>query len=131
MLLFCKCQEDKNTTKTQDQNDDEICPEIDSTSFEICDSKIGEDEKKDGNHCCLLKGTKDNISISKCIILDGESYRGISDFLEDLKSDGMVSPSIDCGENNDDKNKNSDDPNSQSNIKFNSFFLILLFLLFN
>ena len=130
MLLFCKCQEDKNTTKTQDQNDDEICPEIDSTSFEICDSKIGEDEKKDGNHCCLLKGTIDNISISKCILLDGESYRGISDYLEDLKSE-YVSPSIDCGENNDDKNKNSDDPNSQSNIKFNSFFLILLFLLFN
>ena len=124
MFLFCKC--DGNNTNTTDTGGldsvGEGCNGYSSDSYANCANKIGDYEKSLNFHCCLIRGKEHGAQISKCICLGEEEFNGIDEYEKYLEENHIVeSPEIIC----------HDESNNQSTIKFNSFFLLLLFLLLN
>ena len=127
MFLFCKC-DGNNTNTTNADGLDSVgieCEGKTSDSFSNCDKKISDYEKGLDFHCCLLKGKENGAQFSRCIFLYEEEFNFLSDKEKDLEvSNYIESPQIICTEE-------SNKSDNQSAIKFNSFFLLLLFLLFN
>ena len=126
MFLDIKCQGNNSTTNQTGIQEEPLgvdCEGKSSSSYETCEKKISQDEREAGFNCCLLKGKKGGADVSICTYLDPDDSKNIGEVERDREdNENYESVSIICDESN---------SNSQSVIKFNSFLLILLFLLFN